>query len=352
MAQNIRIKNNLAPDLSPGGDPTPEQLAKEYSYLFTKVTRGLGLPYQLSRFLFALNTICKAGELYQWNDEILAETIGREGVSRNYICNLRRALREWQGAEYESGRRHPIFVQVEENNYNRTLKKQIPTGYIVSLEFKELLESIWSKVHTSQYYPYNWLKAVSEVLDSNKLQLEAFGVWRERKQKRPRDPEKIAGTLWLIWERSASRLINFHVEQGYDPDWIIGEMGRQFPVMAARLKSESLLVYKPRIRVADKENNLIDSFPVKGSRADFNGFMILVRAYIESRKNPIEENQNYAGSFGKQSTISRAPGNNNSIAYVPTILDDSTLAESLQKVSGNKSLDNARNRFLRRNQTG
>lgn len=344
---SVRVKNNMTPELGPGGLPTEYQIARETSVIFHELLKGWGLPFQLQRFAWAVYTTCKPGELYNWNDAFFASHLGREnGTSKNYIVKLRKALKAWQGEYYEDGAGpHPVIVQVTENEYNARLKTQTPTGYTFSTEFHEHLTRISEQVRKSIYYRENWLKAIRETLANNRKALSAFGVWKERKQKRPRDPEKVAGTLWLQWERASRRLIEFYAEQGFNTNWIAAEMANRFPAMVREHMAGAVLSFKPRVNVYTPLGMMVDSFIVPGSKQDFEGFQKLVKAYLEMRNH--KEDQSDAGRSVQQLTFSRPKGNSDrSEVNVSPILVDSETAKSLRKISSDESVDPARKRFL------
>jgi hypothetical protein len=346
----------MHPEFSGSGLPTEYQISREITVIFHELLKGWGLPYQLQRFCWAVYSTCKPGQTFNWNDGHFARLLGRDGsTSKNYICKLRRHLKEWQSGYYEDNDQddrtgpHPVIISVLENEYNSKLKTQTPTGYVFSVEFDAHLKRIAQQVRASAYYKENWLKAIHETLDRNRKSLSEFGVWRQRKQKRPRDPEKVAGTLWLCWEKASERLIEFYAEQGFKANWIAAEMANRFPTMVRKHMAGAVLSFKPRVNVYTPLGMMVDSFIVPGSKEDFDGFQKLVNAYLDMRNNK-GEYTNDAGRSVQQLTFER-PGRNTDpgAVHVPAILDDSALTESLQKISSNQSVDTARNRFLRGN---
>lgn len=214
-------RNDNTPDLI-NGRASDMQTASERSVIFTHVLKGLGVPRQVQRFIWILYTISKPGLTYQFNDFQLAEHLGCAAgpTSRTYPANLRKKLREWNNGSYDShGTKHFSFVSVQENNYDPKTKKQNPTGYLFSEKFAQILDELHDQVRRHNSYKTNWILAIREVCaTAGRSELTDFGFWNERKEKRPRRPEDIIGTLLLNYKRLTRKIVDLSTQFGMSKD--------------------------------------------------------------------------------------------------------------------------------------
>lgn len=389
-SKNLHILNDCRPQLNDAGDPLDIQTANEWSFLFYYVCKGYDLPFQLTKFLFKINEVSRPGELYQWSDFQMSAFLG--GTTRNYVCNLRKRLKQWQAAEVETGentfRRNPTFCTIQENDYNPKQKKQVPTGYLINPEFFVMLESIWKAARKSPFYKENWHKAIKEAASKNRKSLiEWGGFWSEKKQKRPRDPEKIAGTLWINFSRAAERIVLHYVNQGFEATWIEAKLKAALPNI---LENSIAMTTAPGIWNKDEHGNDTSKIEFKGKFNEFTAFNKKVHAYIES-KGPREvtdwfycgkcfaahnhidplrdlhyrfrnesigyfdwlktkngEAKDYAGNLSGSALIERPRGSGVKKHNDVAVLDDPPIVQSMQGASNNKFNRSARDRFLER----
>ena len=121
----LKQKNDNTPLLL-DGKPTEAQVTKERTVLFFTILRGLGIPRQVARFIHVLYNVTKPGKLYNFNDLFLADHLGCDGspTTRNYVVNLRRKMKEWNGEFYDEvlKTKHFSFVSIVENEFNTTTK--------------------------------------------------------------------------------------------------------------------------------------------------------------------------------------------------------------------------------------
>ena len=303
-SQQKRVRNDFAPQFL-NGRPTEAQITNERTALFFYLLRGLGMPRQVVRFVHVIFTHAKPGKLYNFNDLYLADALGCDGspTTRNYVVNLRKKLREWNNTFYDEivRTKHFSFVSIQENEFDTKTKTQIPTGYIVSSHFVEILESLILQVRGHYEYKNNWPKAVREVCKkaAREGRLSEVGLWDRRKEKRPRPVEDILGTLLLNWKRLTRKLVQTGAEFGIRPEWIVSELQKVAPGYINLAADPWGLTNGPKITVRvpskdplkyfvlhDLDGNELREIPVRYSESEFAELWKRVFRYVSERENP------------------------------------------------------------------
>lgn len=296
-----RKRNDFAPELV-NGKPTEAQITKERTVLFFIVLRGLGIPRQVSRFIHVIYTLTKPGKIYHFNDLFLADNLGCDGspTTRNYVVNLRRKMREWNNEFYDEILRtkHFSFVSIVENEFDYKTKNQIPTGYIFSAKFADMLEDLIAQVRENINYKTDWNKAIREVCSAAaKDELKEFGEWSRRKTRNARPVEDILGTLLLNWKRLMRKMIETGIYFGFDKEQMADQLKQLAPFYINQARDLSLIggptvmVRRPGAteqEFRDEENNAINFVPVRASREDFVEVWSKVLRYVGVRETPEE----------------------------------------------------------------
>lgn len=401
MSQSNWIRNNNRPEFSDDGEQTIRQATAERSVIFTRVLTGLGMSRQAQRFVWVIYTMAVPGEIYRASDQRIAENLGCSDAptARNYVCNLRKKLKEWNAGTYnDHGKRHYSFVSIEENTYDYKAKKQNPTGYLFSKEFADLLETLHAKIRLHPIYKENWNRAINEVCGSSGAdELAEYGFWKERKEKRPRTAEDILGTLLLNIKRLSRRFIDTAAEFGYDKAEAAARLKEILPgyINLAEYQTMSrgpliritgpgapVVGYKPMMgkvtkktthtgpgvadtdQVHDGEGNFIlDHIELRQGQKDFNLLFDKVFKYVSDRERkpqtilPVA----YVSKSGKEI-------NENDSCTTQRFIDNDGRGDPSENGSGavklvnrehipilqtgknNQSLDNSRMRFLERMQ--
>lgn len=300
-AVTSKKRNDFAPEIV-NGKPTEAQITKERTVLFFIVLRGLGIPRQVSRFIHAIYTLTKPGKIYHFNDLFLADNLGCDGAptTRNYVVNLRRKMREWNAEFYDEILRtkHFSFVSIVENEFDYRTKNQIPTGYIFSAKFADMLEDLIIQVRENTNYKTDWHKAIREICSqAAKDELKEFGEWNRRKTRNARPVEDILGTLLLNWKRLTRKMIETGIYFGFDKEQMADQLKQLAPFYINQARDLSL-IGGPSVMVRapgateqdfrDEENNRINFVPVRASREDFVEVWGKVLRYVGVRETPEE----------------------------------------------------------------
>lgn len=299
-------RNNNTPELI-DGRATERQITAERSVIFTHVLTGLGVSRQVQRFIWAIYTVAKPGEYFQFNDYQLAEYLGCAAgpTTRNYVSNLRRKMRDWNNGSYNAhGLKHFAFVSVQENSYDPKTKKQNPTGYLFSEKFADLLDELGRKVREHGSYQKNWILAIRQVCgDVSRSELSEFGFWNERKEKRPRLVEDILGTLLLNYKRLTRKIIDTSVEFGFSKSEtaeLLIKLSTGYIKQAEFTSLASGPVATIKGPQGDPEADVLDGFApygdgkkvnfvkIKAERKDFDAVWNKVFAYVSEREYPTE----------------------------------------------------------------
>lgn len=311
---NQTKRNDNTPELI-DGRATERQITAERSVIFTHVLTGLGVTRQVQKFIWAIYTVTKPGEYFQFNDYQLAEYLGCAAgpTTRNYVSNLRRKMREWNNGSYNShGLKHFAFVSVQENSYDPKTKKQNPTGYLFSEKFADLLEDLGRKVREHGSYKKNWILAIRLVCgEVSRADLSEFGFWNERKEKRPRLVEDILGTLLLNYKRLTRKIIDTSIEFGFSKSEtaeLLIKLSTGYIKQAEYTSMASGPVVTVKGPKGDPETDVLDGFApygeekqvsfvaVPASRKDFDAVWQKVFAYVSEREYP-DGNENEFRKF-------------------------------------------------------
>ncbi len=297
---NSKHRNDHRPELT-NGKPTERQSEHERAVLFNYVLRNLGVSRQAIRFIYVIKTLTVPGKVYRFNDYFLAEHLGcpDSPTCRNYVVNLRKKLKEWNRGFYNHhGTRHFPFVSVEENTYDFKTKKQQSTGYVFSPEFADLLESLLVKVRANSHYNTNWIRAIRETCGTEAgADLKAFGFWKERKERLPRTPEDILGTLLLNWKRLTKKIVSEGKRLGVPTDLMarkLMELGPNY-VLRAKWECEAEFGQIATLRVPgatdeaevhDTKGNFVLHIRAEYSEEDFEKLFSKVLSYVGEREQP------------------------------------------------------------------
>lgn len=207
------MKQNYFPDIT-NGLQTDFQTAREFTFLFSHVLNGYGLPYQLHKFASAIFTLTKPGLKYRISDHQIAACLG--DTSTNYVVSLRKKYKSWC-SEGTDGIRNFQFITVIENSYDFKNKRQLATEYEFSIELTDLLENLWNKARKHLQYKRNWIIAIKETCFQNREKLLEFGSWTQRKRKAERSADKVFETLLRHFKNHVSRTLEFVRDQGGNP---------------------------------------------------------------------------------------------------------------------------------------
>jgi hypothetical protein len=211
------------------GVATDSQTAKEFVFLFTHVLKGYGVSFQLANFIWKIYERTKPGVVYQMNDVLLADAYGS---TRNYVCNLRKALTDWNAGEYEDGSKHYQFVSIIQNRYDKTKKRQDATGYCFSQKFEDLLRAKLAATREHKLYKENWMKAARIVCsDKPGPDFLDLGTPSYKRQTRWRSADEILGTLLLNWRRTAYKLVAMSYDFGCEPGEVKTRLEEMLPAI-------------------------------------------------------------------------------------------------------------------------
>lgn len=390
----VPARNDNSPDFA-DGSATDRQITAERSVLFTRVLTGLGVSRQAQRFIWILYCLSKPGKLYHFNDYRLAEHLGcaDSPTSRNYVCNLRKKLKEWNAGTYnDHGTRHYSFVSIEENTYNFKTKQQNPTGYQVSKEFADLLDNLHAQVKLHPAYKDSWLRAISEVCAAAaaRSELKEYGFWNERKEKRPRTVEDIIGTLLLNYKRLTAKIFIEAKRFGIPTDLLAAEMIKIAPGYINLAKYQAMAHYGPintiRVpgaplgpgdggkvekgytgtdrdddRVHDGQGNFLVHAHDEKTEKEFKQIWQKIFSYVANRDKPDEtviassykptrlvggENNVSSSTQQRPGDMERGDSGENRSGALPLV--DRNGIPILQAGEHNNALDNSREQFVER----
>ncbi len=295
-------RNDHKPELQ-NGIPTERQSEHERAVLFNYVLRNLGVSRQAIRFIYVIKSLTVPGKVYHFNDYFLAEHLGcaESPTCRNYVVNLRKKLKEWNRGTYnDHGTRHYSFVSVEENTYDYKTKKQNSTGYLFSQDFADLLENLIVKVRANSHYQTNWIRAIRETCGTEAgADLKEFGFWKERKERLPRTPEDILGTLLLNWKRLTKKIIFEGKRLGVPSDLLARKLIDLGPGYVLRGKWEAEAQYgvigrvltpgaDQQAEVHDTNGNFVSHFHLELEENEFEKLWTKVLSYVGEREKPEE----------------------------------------------------------------
>lgn len=272
--------NDFSPILD--GDQQSElQNTKELSYLFDYVLNGYGVPFQLRKFIWKILIFTKPGKTYALNDYQIAEQLG--GTTRNYVCNLRRKLKQYYD-EDRDGIRNYKFISITENVFDVKAKQQKPTEYTFSLEFFECLQFLIKKAREHRRYRDNWIVAIKEAVDGeSRGRLMGFGSYSQRPKKRPRTPDDILGTLLLNWKRITQKIIEFNIQLGFSGEEAARKLHKTQQEYLVNCL-DAAMAAGPTIAAKDRDGNIRDLIPIRGTNAELEGFFSRAKDYVFKRE--------------------------------------------------------------------
>lgn len=205
---------------------------RDFSAAFDLVLNGFRVPFQLRQFTFKLCLLASQSDKpVSISDDRLAEQMGN--TSRNYICKLRRKLRDFQNEIDEFGKR-PIIVSITEATYDHKKKRPRPTEYQFSRELLDLIFDIVAAARNNPNYHRNFYSQIRSTIAEHRPRLNEIGYYNPRKLRRDRSPDQLLGTELLRFERQIQRLFEQVKRLGFDTADLGGFLSEYFPQIVAR----------------------------------------------------------------------------------------------------------------------